>query len=144
MKISGDADRYNHREGNDDYGQPRALFNLFDDGQKARLFPTSPRRCKVWRMTSLSANSHISRRCIRITPQVFVLHFLAWNKQCKKEIGINKDYSSRVLPLLNNSRESERSFYLQSERPFIFHSGENTTGQSAPARNLHATLLAGR
>ena len=38
MKISGDANRYNHREGNDDYGQPRALFNLFDDGQKARLF----------------------------------------------------------------------------------------------------------
>jgi catalase len=27
-----------HRQGNDDYGQPRALFNLFDDGQKARLF----------------------------------------------------------------------------------------------------------
>jgi catalase len=38
MKISGDADRYNHRIGNDDYGQPRALFNLFDAGQKARLF----------------------------------------------------------------------------------------------------------
>lgn len=38
MKISGDASRYDHREGNDDYGQPRALFNLFDDGQKARLF----------------------------------------------------------------------------------------------------------
>ncbi len=38
LKISGDADRYNHREGNDDYGQPRALFNLFDEGQKARLF----------------------------------------------------------------------------------------------------------
>ncbi len=38
LKISGDADRYNHREGNDDYGQPRALFNLFNDKQKARLF----------------------------------------------------------------------------------------------------------
>ena len=38
LKISGDAGRYNHREGNDDYGQPRALFNLFDKGQKARLF----------------------------------------------------------------------------------------------------------
>lgn len=38
LKISGDADRYNHREGNDDFGQPRALFNLFDDGQKQRLF----------------------------------------------------------------------------------------------------------
>ncbi len=38
LKISGDADRYNHRDGNDDYGQPRALFELFDDLQKARLF----------------------------------------------------------------------------------------------------------
>ena len=38
LKISGDADRYNHREGNDDYVQVRALFNLFDAGQKSRLF----------------------------------------------------------------------------------------------------------
>jgi catalase len=38
LRISGDADRYNHRAGNDDYSQPRALFNLFDEGQKARLF----------------------------------------------------------------------------------------------------------
>ncbi len=37
LKISGDADRYNHREGNDDYSQPRALFRLFDASQKARL-----------------------------------------------------------------------------------------------------------
>jgi catalase len=38
LKISGDADRYNHRIGNDDYSQPRALFNLFDEGEKSRLF----------------------------------------------------------------------------------------------------------
>jgi len=38
LKISGDADRYNHRIGNDDFIQPRALFNLFDDAQKQRLF----------------------------------------------------------------------------------------------------------
>jgi catalase len=38
LKISGDVDRYNHRVGNDDYSQPRALFNLFDDGEKSRLF----------------------------------------------------------------------------------------------------------
>ncbi|RQD60684.1 catalase [Desulfonatronovibrio magnus] len=38
LKISGDADRYDHREGNDDYAQPRALFNLFDQDQKNRLF----------------------------------------------------------------------------------------------------------
>ena len=38
LRISGDADRYNHREGNDDFGQVRALFELFDDGEKQRLF----------------------------------------------------------------------------------------------------------
>lgn len=38
LKISGNADRYNHRIGNDDYSQPRALFNLFDAAQKKRLF----------------------------------------------------------------------------------------------------------
>ncbi len=38
LALSGDAGRFNHREGNDDYGQVAALFNLFDDAQKARLF----------------------------------------------------------------------------------------------------------
>jgi len=38
LKISGDADRYDHREGNDDYTQAGNLFRLFDDAQKGRLF----------------------------------------------------------------------------------------------------------
>jgi catalase len=38
LKISGDAARYDHREGNDDFGQPRALFELFDAAQRERLF----------------------------------------------------------------------------------------------------------
>jgi len=38
LKISGNADRYNHRDGNDDYTQPGNLFRLFDTGQKQRLF----------------------------------------------------------------------------------------------------------
>ena len=42
LRISGDADRHSatryHREGNDDYSQPRALFHLFDNPQKQRLF----------------------------------------------------------------------------------------------------------
>jgi len=38
LTITGDADRFDHRDGNDDYAQPRALFNLFDAGQKSRLF----------------------------------------------------------------------------------------------------------
>jgi catalase len=38
LRISGYADRYNHREGNDDYSQPRKLFALFTEEQRARLF----------------------------------------------------------------------------------------------------------
>lgn len=38
LRISGDADRYDHREGNDDYSQPRALWALFDAGQRQRLY----------------------------------------------------------------------------------------------------------
>jgi catalase len=38
LNVSGNALRYNHRDGNDDYRQVTALFNLFDEGQRARLF----------------------------------------------------------------------------------------------------------
>ena len=38
FRLSGDADRYDHREGNDDFVQPRALFRLMDEGQRSRLF----------------------------------------------------------------------------------------------------------
>ncbi|GAB2892165.1 catalase [Microbulbifer echini] len=38
LALTGAADRYDHREGNDDYSQVRALFDLFDDAQKQRLF----------------------------------------------------------------------------------------------------------
>jgi catalase len=38
LRISGDADRYDQRAGNDDFSQPRALFRLFSPEQKQRLF----------------------------------------------------------------------------------------------------------
>jgi catalase len=38
LRISGSADRYDHRAGNDDYSQPRALWQLFDEGQRQRLY----------------------------------------------------------------------------------------------------------
>lgn len=38
LRILGDAARFNHREGNDDYKQPRALHDLMDEGQRARLY----------------------------------------------------------------------------------------------------------
>ena len=38
LRISGDADRWDHRAGNDDFSQPRALFLLMDAGQRQRLY----------------------------------------------------------------------------------------------------------
>jgi catalase len=38
LDLHGPAARFDHRDGNDDFSQPRALFMLFDDAQKARLF----------------------------------------------------------------------------------------------------------
>jgi catalase len=38
LRISGDADRYDHRKGNDDFSQPHALWTLFDDAQRQRLY----------------------------------------------------------------------------------------------------------
>lgn len=38
LKISGDADRYDHRDGNDDYTQAGDLFRLLPEDGKQRLF----------------------------------------------------------------------------------------------------------
>ncbi len=38
MAIEGGVHRYDHREDNDDYSQPGALFQLFDEAQRQRLF----------------------------------------------------------------------------------------------------------
>ncbi|GAA5237168.1 catalase [Verticiella sediminum] len=38
LAIDGAADRYDHREGNDDYTQPGDLFRLMPDEQKQQLF----------------------------------------------------------------------------------------------------------
>jgi catalase len=38
LKISGDADRYDPREGADDFAQPGALFHLMNPSQKEQLF----------------------------------------------------------------------------------------------------------
>lgn len=37
LRLSGDAARYNHRDGNDDYSQPGALFRLLGAEQQRRL-----------------------------------------------------------------------------------------------------------
>jgi catalase len=38
LKISGDADRYSHGDGNDDYRQAGDLFRLMTASQKEQLF----------------------------------------------------------------------------------------------------------
>ncbi|WP_124945926.1 hypothetical protein [Sulfurirhabdus autotrophica] len=36
MKSYGDADRYNHREGNEEYSQAGNIYRLMNDKQKAK------------------------------------------------------------------------------------------------------------
>ena len=43
LPIHGDADRYNHRDGNDDYRQPGELFRLMNAEQRARLMDNMSR-----------------------------------------------------------------------------------------------------
>jgi len=43
MGLCGDADRFNHREDNDDYGQPRALHDLMNADQQGRLYANTAR-----------------------------------------------------------------------------------------------------
>ena len=38
LRINGDAARYNHRDGNDDYTQAGNLFRLMNPQQRERLF----------------------------------------------------------------------------------------------------------
>jgi catalase len=38
LRISGDADRYNHRDGNDDFTQAGDLFRLMKPDEQQRLF----------------------------------------------------------------------------------------------------------
>jgi catalase len=38
LPVSGAADRYDHRIGNDDYSQPGALFRLMSKDQQRQLF----------------------------------------------------------------------------------------------------------
>ncbi|MBA5727846.1 catalase [Bombella mellum] len=38
LRVSGDATYYDHRSDGDDFAQPRALYHLFDDAQKQRLY----------------------------------------------------------------------------------------------------------
>jgi catalase len=40
LRISGDADRYDHRVGNDDFTQPGNLFRLMSAAQQGRLMDT--------------------------------------------------------------------------------------------------------
>lgn len=46
LRISGDADRYDHRVGNEDYSQPGNLFRLMNAEEKARLIGNLVRAMK--------------------------------------------------------------------------------------------------
>jgi catalase len=47
LALSGDAARYNHRDGNDDYTQAGNLFRLMTVAQRERLFGNIARHMKA-------------------------------------------------------------------------------------------------
>jgi catalase len=62
LKISGAADRYSHREGNDDYTQPGNLFRLMSPDAQERLFGNIARHmAEVPREIQLRAICHFFR-----------------------------------------------------------------------------------
>ena len=62
LKISGAADRYNHRDGNDDYTQPGNLFRLMSPDAQERLFGNIARHmAEVPREIQLRAICHFFR-----------------------------------------------------------------------------------
>jgi catalase len=62
LKISGAADRYNHRDGNDDYTQPGNLFRLMTPVAQQRLFGNIARHmAQVPREIQLRAICHFFR-----------------------------------------------------------------------------------
>jgi len=63
LDIEGQVDRFDHRDGNDDFSQPRALFLLFDQEQKARLFSNIAEAMK-------GIPAHIAARQIELFGQV--------------------------------------------------------------------------
>jgi catalase len=46
LSAIGMIDRYSHRDGNDDFSQPRALWALFDEAHKERLYGNLARSMK--------------------------------------------------------------------------------------------------
>jgi catalase len=62
LKLEGDADRYNHRAGNDDYTQPGDLFRLLKADEQQRLVENIARHMTgVPREIQLRAICHFFR-----------------------------------------------------------------------------------
>ena len=64
LAMSGDAGRHDDRHGNDEYSQVRALFELFGDGERQRLFSNIAEAMQgvppeiVWRQLALFRRVH--------------------------------------------------------------------------------------
>jgi catalase len=72
LKISGDAERYNHRIGNDDFGQPRLVQSVRRGPEEAVVLETSRKRWRGSRTSSSSVSSRCSTRCTPTMAQACV------------------------------------------------------------------------
>jgi catalase len=82
LKISGDADRYDHREGSDDYTQAGNLFRLMSKAEKERLFANTARA-----MTGVP--DEIKLRWVRLCAKADA----EYGRGLAKQLGLNPNHA---------------------------------------------------
>src|SRR5438552_3147400 len=83
LKLTGNAGRFDHRDGNDDYSQPCALFNLFDKSQKARGKARDRMPIRLARMVWLRGFRRFVKRKRALNPQTIErTHAVLWHAEC--------------------------------------------------------------
>jgi catalase len=89
LPLHGDADRYNHRDGNDDFTQPGNLFRLFNAEQKQRLFANIAAAMQ-------GVPEEIKRRQVELFAQCDSDYGAGVAKALKLEPGDDRSKSTRV------------------------------------------------
>lgn len=83
LELNGPATRFDHRDDNDDFSQPQALFMLLGGGQQARLFANiAAAMVGVPVSTIGSLNSPV--RFTRIVAQVSVPRWMRWTRNSER------------------------------------------------------------
>ena len=141
LKISGDADRYNHRTGNDDYTQPGNLFRLFNADQKNRLFKNIA-----------EAMQGVPKEIIERQLAHFSKADPAYGEGVRQALNFSKSDTEFVLSLYKQSlnRISDEINLLEDQLRkadfsfmyvYVFSSGRHKTGDSTCKTDDHCLVF---